>query len=236
MRSFTNIIFLDIDGVLNSELFYRSLKTKRNKSRLSKNLDTNAIKLLNELCEDINAKVVISSVWRLNKSIEHLQFVLNDSGATFEIIGKTKSISEARNRGVEVKRWLDDHFADKIYNYVILDDDSDFLLEQREHYFKVDQYCGLTPTITYKVKLFLNKFKPYSPKTDSFSPKPETRATWVNWRPVNDKPDVGQEICSFVDCSDGSSDIIIYTWDKDMVFDSNEKGWCLKNEINRPTI
>lgn len=59
-------------------------------------------------------------------------------------------------RGVEIKQWIDTHIHSDNgenwdrkevgidFNYVILDDDSDMLLEQEEHFIKTDTYLGLS--------------------------------------------------------------------------------------------
>ena len=50
------------------------------------------------------------------------------------------------------------HYYD-FYNYVIIDDDSDMLLNQQEHFFNTDYYSGLTHNTCYRIKRFFNKFK-----------------------------------------------------------------------------
>ena len=59
-------------------------------------------------------------------------------------------------RGVEIKQWIDTHIHSDNgkdwdykeigvdFNYVILDDDSDMLLEQAEYFIKTDPYLGLS--------------------------------------------------------------------------------------------
>ena len=59
-------------------------------------------------------------------------------------------------RGVEIKQWIDTHIHSENgknwnykdigvdFNYVILDDDSDMLLEQAEHFVKTDTLLGLS--------------------------------------------------------------------------------------------
>ena len=43
------------------------------------------------------------------------------------------------------------------YNYVIIDDDSDMLLWQANHFFQTDSYSGLTPNICYRIKRYFNE-------------------------------------------------------------------------------
>jgi hypothetical protein len=116
------------------------------------------------LCKEINAVVVISSTWRLGKTVEELQEIFDYVGGTFKIIGKTDS-SDLRVRGPEIKKWLEKNINEEthgcmyfdFYKYVIIDDDSDMLLNQREHFFQTDSYSGLTPTTCYKIKRFIKR-------------------------------------------------------------------------------
>lgn len=164
MNSF--IIFLDIDGVLNCELFYESrIKDPTQDSSYHKNnICKDRILLLNDLCNDINAKIVISSTWRKGRSVEELQKIMNDCGGTFEIIDKTDNLNTVR--GVEIQKWLKDnisvethgcHYSD-FNKYAIIDDDSDMLLEQSQHYFQTDFYSGLTNNTCYRIKRFSKFF------------------------------------------------------------------------------
>lgn len=169
------IIFLDIDGVFNCQLWYKE-NFKEAKKRLKKAVKSREIERLeyyksqicperiewfNELCKETNSKVVISSTWRMGKTIQELQEILTHCGATFEIIGKTDHTGY--ERGTEIAKWLRDnikpetygcHYFD-FYKYAIIDDDSDMLLNQKEHFFQTDNYSGLTPTTCYKIKRFI---------------------------------------------------------------------------------
>ena len=158
------IIFLDIDGVLNCQIFFEnhfSSKKILRKKVQTKEMDkadyyksqlcVERIMWLNKLCADTKANVVISSTWRKNKTVDELQEILNNSGATFKIIGKT-GIDESRIRGVEINSYLGNLNAN--YEYVIIDDDSDMLLQQQHNFFQTDNYSGLTPNICHKISLF----------------------------------------------------------------------------------
>ena len=147
------IIFLDIDGVLNHQLWFKSQKDKKvidtdleyNRSMI----DETRVDLLNDLIKETKAKVVISSSWRKNHTKEELQTMLEDKGYVYSV-----------PRGNEIKAWLETNkgiLNNKMSNvpYVIFDDDSDMLLWQRENFFWVDPYCGLTPNTIYKAKRFL---------------------------------------------------------------------------------
>lgn len=173
-----NIIFLDIDGVLNCQLHYESKQFKDYrdaKKQLVKDVKAEKISRmeyyqsqickervswLNELCKDVEASVVISSTWRTNKTIEELQEIMDAAGGTFKIIDKTPSSDGLR--GPEIYEWIEVN-SEKLFNvypsdfkrYAIIDDDSDMLLWQQPHFFQTDHYSGLTPNTCYRIKRFL---------------------------------------------------------------------------------
>lgn len=162
-----NIIFLDIDGVLNCQLFFEQrqkdiIADYEQQPHPMNMLCSERIKLLNDLCTEIDAKVVLSSTWRIS-GLDYCEAALNVMGATFKIIDVTP-MSRQGVRGLEIQNWIKDNepIVGKYYDYntyVIIDDDSDMLLNQREHFFQTDNYSGLTPNTCYRIKRFFNKFK-----------------------------------------------------------------------------
>lgn len=173
-----NIIFLDIDGVFNCELFYNSKQFadyKDAKKQMRKDVKKGVIDRLDyysgqickdrirwfsKLCQEAQAEVVISSTWRMGKSVEELQQIMDYCGGDFKIIGKTDRTGF--ERGTEISKWLHDnikpethgcHYFD-FYKYAIIDDDSDMLLNQANHFFQTDTYSGLTPNTCYRIKQF----------------------------------------------------------------------------------
>ncbi len=160
----TKIIFLDFDGVLNSQLWYVSTKGNRERD----DLDKEAIGFLNNLIKKTGAKVVVSSTWRLGRSIQELQDILNRNGFEGEVIDKTKDLRYGDGgawsvRGNEIHCWLDENATKfgfsqfDFKHYVIFDDDSDMLYCQRNNFIQTDGYVGLTPTNTYKAEKILNQ-------------------------------------------------------------------------------
>lgn len=154
------IIFLDIDGVLNNEIMCSNPDWKEKQY----NIDKRCINLLNYLIEKTEAKVVITSVWRHGKSIEELQKLFEEYGFKGNIIGYTPSYGhESLVRGNEILGWLQDNqdrydgLDYNFKNYVILDDDGDMLLCQKDNFIQVDYYSGLTPNIIWKAEKILNK-------------------------------------------------------------------------------
>lgn len=153
------IIFLDFDGVLNSQLWYVKSKGYRGRD----DLDPDAIAILNSLILDTKASVVVTSTWRLGRTVEELQDILTRNGFLGEVISKTDSISGSGIvRGNEIDRWLLDNpekigcYYSDFKHYVIIDDDSDMLYRHRNNFILTDGYVGLTPTNVYKAKQILN--------------------------------------------------------------------------------
>jgi len=169
---YKGIVFLDIDGVLNSHTYCDELIAIHGEDgfhklpRWERHLSTKRIKIINNICKDSNLVVVVSSTWRTGKTVDWLQDTLNARGATFKIIDKTGH-EDCKIRGVEIYKWLDKNItleehgvsSQHFYPYVILDDDSDMLLWQQENFFKCDNYTGITPTHEYVIKRYFDKFK-----------------------------------------------------------------------------
>lgn len=154
------IIFLDIDGVLNCQLFYdKSDPKERADNYPLSEICKWRIDLLNDLCEVINAKVVISSTWR-HDGLEAMKSLFKEVGATFEVIDITPSLGRYAVHSNEILAWIENNsnllgcYSGNYKDYVIIDDDSDMLLWQQKHFFQVDNYSGLTPNTCYKIKRF----------------------------------------------------------------------------------
>lgn len=169
------IIFLDFDGVLNSQLFYKRMIQETGK-RQSRDLDEIAIGYLNGLTE-AGAKVVVSSTWRHGRSMEKLQEILEQFGFKGEVIGRTPHLRIGEDgdcilRGNEILSWIKDskHIVGAEYHeykrYVIFDDDSDMLYWQRNNFLWCDPYVGLTPNLVWKAKKILQLPENLAEKTE----------------------------------------------------------------------
>lgn len=126
------VLFLDIDGVLNSREWY--LRNKENiitnsgfMYRHDEELDPKACALVNELCESENLKIVISSTWRKFHTLKEISDMFASRGLFGHIIGSTPQL-RGGYRGQEVDEWLYDNPG--VTKHVILDDDGDFKPEQ----------------------------------------------------------------------------------------------------------
>jgi hypothetical protein len=142
-----NILYLDFDGVLNSvesTIAYHHLRGHPTTIfSETDRLDPIAIGLLKFLVDATDAKIVVSSTWRLNYSLDEFK----DIFAQYEwenapFIGTTGRGGIGSVRGDEIKEWLDAH--PDVANYVIIDDDSDMLEEQLPHFVNTSGTTGFT--------------------------------------------------------------------------------------------
>lgn len=109
------VIFLDIDGVLNSDKFYKSDSSK------SDDLDRSAIEKLNQIIAQTNAKVVVSSTWRIMHTQDEIQMMLSRNGFQGEVIDTTDNlIKKGMDRGDEIHQWIENH--SNIESFVVIDD------------------------------------------------------------------------------------------------------------------
>jgi hypothetical protein len=161
------LIFLDIDGVLNSELFYKI----RSEDELYKiegyplcEIDPSAIEKVNKIIRKTGAKVIISSSWRIGRSIEYFQELFNKKGFIGTISGLTPHLSFKQNtetvpRGCEIEVYLSANYS---YNekakikYVIIDDDADMMLYQKNNFLLTNEYDGITEAHVFDAINFLN--------------------------------------------------------------------------------
>ena len=117
------IVFLDFDGVLNSlsDIAFSAGSTA---------FQAHFITRLNAIVRGSGAKVVVSSTWRVNHSLEELRNLLGTSGFEGEVIGCTPVFDYERARGLsdigvircnEIQAWIDAHPI-TLTSFVILDD------------------------------------------------------------------------------------------------------------------
>lgn len=137
-------LFLDVDGVLNSDEAFRGATT-------TKVTDPKCIAALRRILDACNPEVVLSSTWRLYPDHEKV---------IWGILGYECARTPEIDRGVrgdEIAAYLAD-FSGR--PYVILDDDTDMLNKQRKYHVKTDPRVGLTETdADHAIALFTRKAK-----------------------------------------------------------------------------
>ena len=132
------IIFLDIDGVLNSENYYRTVdRSKKDWVRF----DPKVVEFIKKLSNEFSARIVISSTWRFG-AIKQLDSELKKSGMIKYLHKDWKTPQlYPPHKGKEIKSWLDIHSG--ILEYVILDDDDSILEEQESRFVKTELMNGM---------------------------------------------------------------------------------------------
>ena len=163
-------IFLDIDGVIATP---ESLEEGSGTWAFTNECMDN----LEYLLKNTGAKIVVSSSWRKH-TLDSTITYFDEKGFRFcsDIIGITirayhyieKGIHLSIPRGVEIKQWIDtnvhsqngQNFVRKKprqdFSYVILDDDTDMLLEQQPYFVRTNPAEGLTIADTNKAISILN--------------------------------------------------------------------------------
>lgn len=132
------ILFLDMDGVLNSHRFMSSRTSDAVKTpegvpfRAVYDIDPEAVARLNRLFEAIPAvEVVLSSTWRVVFPVDVVQHALEYRGFTGKIVDITPSnlpdqdgrLYRLADRGDEIRKWLDDNASDAVFG--VVDDTTD---------------------------------------------------------------------------------------------------------------
>ena len=161
------IIFLDIDGVLNSNFWNDSHQMEISDGKL---IDSEKVKLLAELIETTDSEIVLHSGWRfwfdenikpLRDEARHLEFLLarhglKISGITPDLsddeIKRTKKFSKVKAR--EILLWLDNN--PQVENWLVLDDLDLHNEIIAEHQVMTDSAVGMTEEDVDKAVGFLN--------------------------------------------------------------------------------
>ena len=126
------VIFLDIDGVLNTINTFKIRKDIYNKYGLViPRIDFYRVKFLKEIVDKTDAKIVISSTWRKYendmKELKHV-FSLFD----LEVYDVT-CIDISGKKGIEINDWLNKNEVD---SFVIIDDETSDMLHLERYVVK----------------------------------------------------------------------------------------------------
>jgi len=132
------VIFLDVDGVLNSD---KTMRVTKNNCAF---VGARQMKNLRRIVKETGAKVVLSSDWRydrddpvLNGDFLELKRELFKYG--IRLYGFTPELPSA-HRGAEIDRWLQEH--EEVENFVILDDRTD-IEPNKSHWVQTVMSSGL---------------------------------------------------------------------------------------------
>lgn len=158
------VIFLDIDGVLNSDDWYTYRHIACTSKEINddyplKEIDPKALMYLKTLVKETKAKIVISSSWKHSMNVEKFTELFKKLGFEEEIIDVTPDFGyHVYPRGCEILAWIKNFCkTTDIENYVILDDDIDMLYCQKDNFIPINSEHGLILENVQEAIKILNK-------------------------------------------------------------------------------
>lgn len=143
------VIFLDVDGVLNTDEMRESYGIDFISPRL--------VKEIIRVADATEAKIVISSDWRLKKrDLDMVHAAFKDCGFdTGRIIGVTPVYTLHGTRAMEIAHWLAQRPG--VEKAVIIDDIEDAEVKEEScRFFQTDYEVGVTAAIADGMIEFLN--------------------------------------------------------------------------------
>lgn len=139
------IIFLDFDGVLNTEQYQALTAVNGNpgKDAWGPLFDPRAVANLRKIIDATGAAVVISSSWRYIHRLGSLRMMWEIRGLPGEILDTLPCGASYISRGEDIECWLNQH---EQTDYVIIDDLDDFYPSQHDRYVETNPIVGITET------------------------------------------------------------------------------------------
>lgn len=163
------VIFLDIDGVLNTNRWYTQMETNTPQDKYGYAFDPKAVTNLKRIVAETGADIVISSSWKC-MGLSQMEDMWEDRNLPGKIIGITpNSISDEmllnadidsielfHIRGEEIKEWLT-KYGKQVSNYAIIDDMDNMLSEQESRFVHTNPENGITEEDALKTIEILNR-------------------------------------------------------------------------------
>ena len=138
------IIFLDFDGVLNTE-YYQGLlqfQGKQWQDQYGAFFDPRAVRQLKRVIDTTGADIVVESSWKY-LGLEAMQELWRVRDLPGRVIDITPSLTDNVSKGEEIAAWLSEH-ATPDTRYVIIDDEYVVLDSQIPYFILTNPYEGLT--------------------------------------------------------------------------------------------
>ena len=165
-------IFLDFDGVLNTE-FYQNLLISQGKpweDEMGAFFDPEAVKQLGRIVDATCASIVIESSWKYLglKALREMWATRQLPGRLIGITPSTASdswlltadpndidIEMGHCKGIEIASWLLDN-ASKEVPYIIVDDEYVILDSQLPHFIMTNPFDGISEEVANRAIAILN--------------------------------------------------------------------------------
>ena len=152
------ILFLDIDGVLNTERHHEYCYKNGidNSDDYGYLFDAVAVKNLARIVNETGADIVISSSWKYS-GLSTLLDMWSERGLPGRVIDITPdnisnemllhadldNMELLSCKGYEIREWLTAH-GKNVCSYAILDDEQEMLPEQQNHFVQTNPTVGIT--------------------------------------------------------------------------------------------
>lgn len=151
----SSIIYLDFDGVLNTEQYQARLAMdeKPNKDAWGPLFDPLAVGNLRKIIESTGTEIVISSSWRYIHRLGSLRMMWEVRELPIEILDTLPCGATYISRGEDIECWLHQHGRP---NYVIIDDLCDFYPSQCDRYVEINPIIGIIEANVERVIEILN--------------------------------------------------------------------------------
>lgn len=153
-----NIIFLDIDGVLNAEDDFGLNKDNPHVGH-NRGISIDKAKLLKQIVDKTESRIVLVSTWKrryvkyLNNHEdevgEYLFNIFKEVGLEIYDTTIRYDFDDSKSRGMEIALWLIDH-KEEVSNWILIDDDERIDYEKFDiisHLIKTSPYTGITEEI-----------------------------------------------------------------------------------------
>lgn len=124
------VIFLDIDGVLNTtETFIKRIENYERTGSLNLEIDEFRLEYLKSIIDSTGAKIVLSSTWRryFTKNNELVMPITEKGKALYNLFSKYGidiydiTVINVQSRENQVKEWLSNR--DNVESFIIIDDE-----------------------------------------------------------------------------------------------------------------
>lgn len=146
------LLFLDFDGVLNSDYWFQSKQYRMQKD----DFDPKLIDRINEIVKITGAKVIISSSWKSAYSVSELDEMLKTRGAKFKVEDKTPRTNfNMTNRGIEIESYINS--LSELPESIVIIDDVNNMGTLSPYLILTDERYGITKNDVKSAIEMLNK-------------------------------------------------------------------------------
>lgn len=182
------LLFLDVDGVLNSEAFYRKLVfcgERLVEPRSARSFCPTAAAILDDMMSRVpDMDIVISSCWRVGRTVEELQELFTENGLDgSRIVGRTGEMltTGEGGRGEEIEDYLIQE-ASGFVSVVVVDDEVSDMFRMLPMVVQTSPRNGLTLDDADKVVSIFTESEMHLRDFEALGVKPPADATHILFR------------------------------------------------------